>query len=329
METKPDLVESLLHTAGRRSQPPEAAYRQVLAAATATFRNRAARRRRRLWLSAAAAAAVLAGIALQMQPWPPPVAPRLAIASVNRVVGTVEWTAGKTWQPLTDPFEELAAGARLRTLAGARAGLLLDAGRSLRLDSLTEVTLATTDHLQLVRGAVYVDSGPAGAGRSFEIATPAGTARELGTRYELRVDDEALRLSVREGQVAIERGRQRVTSTAGQRITIDASGTVFRTAIAANAADWQWTETVTPAPDIDGRPVGELLAWVARETGRRLSYATPQLEQQAGSIILRGNIRHLAPLVALDVMLATTDLEYVLIGDRIEVRARAAIPPQP
>lgn len=328
METNSDPVESLLHSAGRRLQPPDAVYRQVLAAATATFRSRAARRRRRLWLTAAAAAVVLAGVGMQLLPGPSPVAPGLAVASVSRVIGTVEWTDGAAWQQLADPVAKLASGTRLRTLAGARAGLLLAGGRSLRLDSLTELTLTAPEQLHLDRGTVYLDSGPDGTGGPFEIVTPAGIARELGTRYELRVADAALRLSVREGQVAIERGRQRVTSTAGQRITIDASGAILRTAIAASAADWQWTETVAPAPDIDGRPLSELLAWVARETGRRPAWETPELAERAGSIILRGNIRDLAPLVALDVMLATTDLEYDLIGDRIELRARAVIPPQ-
>jgi hypothetical protein len=77
------------------------------------------------------------------------------------------------------------------------------------------------------------------------------------------------------------------------------------------------------APEIDGRPATELFAWVARETGRRLRYASPEVEQRAATVILHGNIRHLAPLAALDAMLATTDLEYALIGDTMEIRARA------
>ena len=329
METRPDLVESLLQTAGRRSQPPEATYRQVLAAATASFRRKAARRRRRLWLTAAVAAAVTGGVILRMQPWQSAATPPPIVASVSRVIGTVEWTAGEAWVPLTEAFDELAAGARLRTLPGARAGLLLAGGRSLRLDSLTEVTLAAPDRLLVNRGTVYIDSGPTGAGLSFEIITPAGTAHELGTRYELRVDDGSLRLSVREGRVMIERGSQRVTSAAGERVMVDASGTIVHTAIAPSSADWLWTEAVAPVPDIDGRSVAELLSWAARETGRQLYYATPELAAQAGSTILRGNIRDLPPLVALDVMLATTDLEYVLIGGRIQVRTRNDIPLQP
>jgi hypothetical protein len=58
-----------------------------------------------------------------------------------------------------------------------------------------------------------------------------------------------------------------------------------------------------------------LLTWVARETGRAVRFASPDIERKAGTTILHGNIRHLAPLEALSVMLATTDLEYTLPDD--------------
>ena len=45
-----DLVESLIRTAGRRTEPPDDAYVRVLGAAAA-FREKTARRRERTWLS--------------------------------------------------------------------------------------------------------------------------------------------------------------------------------------------------------------------------------------------------------------------------------------
>jgi hypothetical protein len=39
-------------------------------------------------------------------------------------------------------------------------------------------------------------------------------------------------------------------------------------------------------------------------------------------VILHGNIRDLAPLEALDAMLATTDLEYTVDGHTMEIRTR-------
>ena len=62
-------------------------------------------------------------------------------------------------------------------------------------------------------------------------------------------------------------------------------------------------------------PLTVLLEWVARETGRVIQFDKPEIERKAGTTILHGNIRHLAPLEALEVMLATTDLEYALPDD--------------
>ena len=44
MHTEKDIVESLIRTAGKRTEPPEDAYRQVLSAATTAFREKTARR---------------------------------------------------------------------------------------------------------------------------------------------------------------------------------------------------------------------------------------------------------------------------------------------
>ena len=74
-------------------------------------------------------------------------------------------------------------------------------------------------------------------------------------------------------------------------------------------------------PDLDDQPVTVLLDWVARETGRTLRYASAEVERQAATTILHGKIGQLAPLEALDAMLATTDLAYEVREDgTIEIR---------
>ena len=69
------------------------------------------------------------------------------------------------------------------------------------------------------------------------------------------------------------------------------------------------------APDIDNQPLTVLLAWVARETGVPVRYATPAIERKASATILHGSIRRLEPLQALAVMLATTDLRHEVLAD--------------
>lgn len=320
---EPDLVATLIRAAGKREEPPEEAYRQVLAAANAAFREKTARRRERLWVMwAGAAAALVLAVALMFQ-WSPPGTQRPELARIERAIGAVELATGGEWQPAGESRAPLSRGAKLRTLAGASAGLVLSGGESLRLAPGTEIMLEEPGALHLREGMIYLDHhGSVGTGLS--IATPAGYVRNLGTQFELKVTGGALRLRVREGRVEVERAGQRVTGDAGEQLDIDAFGSVLRSQIAPDAAAWHWAEALAPAPDIDGRPAMELLVWVARETGRTLEFFDATARERAERVVLHGNIRHLAPLDALDVMLATTDLEYALNGRRIEIRTRAA-----
>lgn len=317
-----DLVASLIRAAGRRAAPPEDAYRQVLNAATAALRAKTARRRQRIWVLWAAAAGIAAfAIALMLQ-WTPPSVQRAPLARIERALGSVERATGDIWTPLTESAAALSSGTKIRTRAGGRAGLLLDEDVSLRLAAETEIALDGPARLYLQYGTVYVDTGPPPSRRALEIVTPAGTARDLGTQFELQVGAGSLRLRVREGEVEIDRAGHRSTGGAGVELSIDALGTVGHASIAADDPVWQWAESVAPAPDIEGQPVTVLLAWVARETGRRLRYESATVEARAATVILHGNIRHLAPLAALELMLATTGLEYELAGDTMEIRTR-------
>jgi ferric-dicitrate binding protein FerR (iron transport regulator) len=317
----PDLVASLIRAAGRRIEPPAGAYQQVLTAATAAFREKTAKRRGRTWMLVAAAASV-AAVTLLLQ-WNG-TSTQAQIATVARVIGSVEIAVDGGWEPMTGTRGSLGTGARLRTLAGGSVALALDGGASLRLAAATEVQMEGPRRVLLRSGTVYLDNkGSVGTG--YQIETPAGTARDVGTQFELHVAGSALRLRVREGRVEVDRAGQLVTGSAGEQLEIDVLGSVVRSTIATTDAAWQWAETLAPAPDIDGKPAAVLLDWVARETGRRLHYESATVQARAATVILHGNIRHLAPLAALDVMLATTDLEYSLVGDTMEVRTRTEL----
>ncbi len=315
------MVAALIRTAGRRTRPPEDAYQQVLSAATDAFRAKAAQRRDRTWLVWAAAAGVAALAIALTQQWIPGATGPVPVATVARVIGTVESGTDGGWSPMTEPGGTLATGATLRTLAGGSAALVLEGGASLRLAAATEILLDGPRRLSLHSGTLYLDNG-ASPGKGHQIATPAGTVRDVGTQFELRVADSVLRLRVREGRVEIDRADQMLSGSAGEQLEIDALGGVTRSGISATDTAWQWAETIGPAPDIDGQPATVLLAWVARETGRQLRYESAAVEARAATVILHGNIHGLAPLAALEVMLATTDLEHALIGDTMEIRAR-------
>ncbi len=318
-----DTLAALLKAAGRRQVPPAEAYRATLAAATATWRAKVRRGRQRRALAWAAAAGIVVALGAALLQWQVPASPQAGAVRVARIIGTVQALDGGVWLPVAGQAA-FPAGAQLRTVAGSRAGLLLEGGVSLRLAATTEVQIDSARRVYVSRGTVYLDTGAGRHGRALEVITPAGTARDIGTQFELYVSGAALRLRVREGRVEIDRGGQSYAGAAGEQLAIDSLGRMTRSAIAPDDAGWLWTQGLGPAPDLDGRPATELLAWVARETGRAVRYASPAVQRQAEGVILHGNMSHLAPLEALEVMLATTDLGFVLIdGTTIEVRSKA------
>jgi ferric-dicitrate binding protein FerR (iron transport regulator) len=321
MTAETRAVEGLIRIAGRRTAPPESSYRRTLGLATDAWRTKTARVRRRR-RAIASLTALAAGVVLLVALLPfltrPVDAPAVPVATLQRIIGQLEvLTPGASaWRLLRDEGETLRATSRVRTGPGSRAGLRLAGGSSLRLAEGTEVTLDRANRLTLLGGRAYVDSrAGARAGEPIEIVTPRATAREVGTQFEVALLGETYRLRVREGRVLLSYDERQASGKAGEQLSIEPGRQLERTSIPRTDPLWRWVETVAAAPDLNDRPVAELLDWVARETGREIRYADSEVERRAATTVLHGSIRHLAPLEALDVMLATTQLEYVALPD--------------
>lgn len=321
-----DTVARLIRTAGRRADPPVEAFEQTLASATAAWRAKVKRRTQRQRFAAIAASLVaVVCVALLVNNRPPQ--PGSTIARADRLVGTVEVrsAASGDWVTLRDENMTLAVGTQLRTLAGSRAGIVLNSGTSVRLADATSLVLASATSVRLITGKVYLDTGSSlHDAQQVEVITPAGTARDIGTQFEVLYRDDAYRLRVRDGRVHLNHDAGQADGSAGEQLTIDAHGSLARTHVTRGDPEWQWVESVAPAPEIDDQPLTVLLEWVARETGRAIQFEKPEIEQKAGVTILHGSIHNLTPLEALTVMLATTDLEYALPDDdTILIRLKA------
>jgi ferric-dicitrate binding protein FerR (iron transport regulator) len=316
-----DAVAQLIRVAGRRAEPPAEAYEQTLAAALATWDRVQSHRRQRLFATLAASVVVAVGVAFlvtHLRPRPEPSA-----GYADRIVGTVQERSAswREWSTLRNELGSIPRGTQMRTLAGSRAGIVLASGVSLRLAEGTEVELESASRLHVLAGKVYVDTAGAHRASGIEVVTDAGTAVDVGTQFEVQYRDGEYRLRVREGRVMLRRDAGQVDGQAGEQLTIRAGGVLERARIEADDPEWDWVESLAPAPDIDNQPVTVLLDWVARETGRSVRFANPEVARHAANTILHGNIRHLQPLEALSVMLATTDLEYAL-PDNVTILVR-------
>lgn len=263
----------------------------------AAARRRASRRR------AAAAVAVLgvaAALLLIVRLAQPPTAtreePRPAVGIVER---------------LSAPASPQEAGAGLRagdwveTTPASRLALRLAERTSIRLDTGTRLQLVTASIVRLARGAVYIDTGVDSS--QVEVQTPLGVIRDVGTQFEVRLNDAALRVRVRTGLVEVRSREATVPIGAGSQLTIGEGAPVLAR-ISPAAADWQWAASLAPEFSIEGQTLAAFLDHLSREHGWTFTYADPALARDASRIILHGSVSGLSGADALAVAARTSGL---------------------
>lgn len=320
-----DDLERVLKAAGPRERPPADIERELRENLRLEWRalveERRAGRRRAAYALAAGVLAAAVGAWLAVPQWTVPTEPAGAVALAAGELSVKSgrfgrWRQAAVGQPLT-------TGQTLATGPAGRGALALANGISARLDYATRIRVAATDRLVIDRGAIYVDAGAESARAApLEIVTPAGSVRHLGTQYEVRVADSAVRLRVREGRVLWESDAGTTTGEAGEQLTVGPGGGVERERVPTFGAAWDWAAAAAPAIELDGMLLGEFLDWAARELGRRVEFATPEVEREAGSVVLHGSISGLTPAQALATVFATTRMQAVLEDGRILVSAR-------
>lgn len=201
----------------------------------------------------------------------------------------------------------------------------LRGGGNLRIAPGSQFEVIAHNAVRLERGEMYVDIPPGSRPtQSFVAITNAGEFRHVGTQFALAVIDGATRLRVREGSVQWQAGDGQSTVEAGTEMFIDGDQKVARRAIDSSGANWAWTEAMAPAVEIENRPLGEFLDWVARETGRKLVIADENTRHQIATIRMHGDIHGLEPLQALKAVMASTSLHLELPSGAIRVSFASA-----
>lgn len=322
---KPDEesgIARVLQAAGSRAVPADDMKSAVRAAVQAEWRTSIVKRRqrRRVWLALAASLAI-AGAALWLSR-PLVTVPGEVVADVSRVVGDVE-TSTDSWGRHRAVLVDSAvhAGDTLTTGAQGLAALRLPDGVSLRLDHDTRIEFTDSGHVDLQRGAVYVDAGTTpSASRSLRVSTPAGVVWHVGTQYEARTINGATRIRVREGRVDVrpEQGTAQ-SARVGEELLVSAQGDIARGTVSPSDPDWLWAAKAAPSFEIEGRPVHEFLIWVGREVGREIVFVTPESKAEAERAVLSGSVDGLAPAEALSAVLPTTGLRSAQRDGKIEI----------
>jgi ferric-dicitrate binding protein FerR (iron transport regulator) len=294
---------------------------RVYRAVHAAWRDAADRtRNRRRGVAIAAAAVLVVTIGLTFVNWPRErAAPQAAgpIASTLFVTSEVVFQhdgqarAGRVGEGLTP-------GTRIATYGG-RAAIVLANGVELRLDSNTGITLDTARSMSLTRGAVYLDSSHrTGPPDAVAIVVRGTVIRDVGTRYEVRLSDEELRVRVRDGRVEVSSAFGMREADRGGELRVTSSGILSGSA-STSGADWDWIVRAVPPPQLEGRPLPEFLAWAEREGGRPIRFADPALERANRATIVYGAIESLTVEEALDVVLPSCGLARRTDGDVITI----------
>jgi hypothetical protein len=308
------IVERLVRLAGPRATPDPAARVRARAAARDAWRATVAareRRRRFVWLVPAAAAAVLLVLLL-----PRPERQPLPQAEVARVVhGDVDVRRDGGPHTRAASGDVLRAGESIATGPGATSALRLAGGGELRLNAGTSLRLVSRRRFALDTGHVYVDTG-APSDSPLAIETAAGLVRDIGTRFDVQVVRDRLRVRVREGAVALEHEGRQTKAGAGQQLVASPAGTIDLAPTDTYGPDWNWI-TLAAAPfDIERATLESFLGWIERESGRSVVFDQAGLRQSSGPARLHGSIAGLTPEEALQAVLPAVGLSYRIQGER-------------
>ena len=317
-----DALDRLLRRSGRRPPVPLERARRVEAAVAAHWRWQVRRRRfaRAAWVAAALVFLAVGTAGLLPRRAPERVAG--PAASVDVIVAGA-WSTAAGSPRAVRPGDTIAPGASVATEDTGGAALRLRSGHSVRLDAATTVRVVSDRAIALADGAVYVDSrSPSGiAAGPLEVRTRWGTVRDLGTQFEVRVLEDALRLRVREGSVELRAPRRTVIARAGEEVQVGRDGTLTRRTAPPHDPGWAWAASIAPLLDLQGRSVAEFVAWVGREQGRRVAYADDEVARTAARTVLSGSIDGMTLDEALDSVLPTCRMTHRVRGDVLLVEA--------
>lgn len=307
-----DRIAAILERVGRREEPsPErvAAARGAVHAAWQQAVNERKRQSRR-YVAWAAAASILVAIAISFPLLSPP-AVEPAMRLVQRV-NTLELRhAGGSWETAVADAE-LLPGDTLRTSGNSFAALHSESGLDLRIDQNSELRIVAADAVYLGVGGIYAD---AAGDATLAVETRLGEVRDIGTRYEVRVEDNQWRVQVREGAVVVNlTDGAEATATAGERLLL-VQNAISRESVTPTDASWQWTHTVSPAITLDTLTLLEYLHWWSRESGVVVRFDSDVEEALAAQTRLHGDISTLGLQEGLRAVLSSTGHRAVDAGD--------------
>ena len=318
-----ERISHLLELAGPRSEADPDRMARVRNAVAVQWRQTVGRRRRARWAwsAAAVAASLMLAFGASLTVWTAPPDPVAAesVGTLERVFGSAQMSENGHFMPATIAMP-ISTVSTLESGPDGRLAIRLTTGHSVRLDVDSTLRFDSPTRLVLERGAVYVSSDQ--ASEPVVVATPLGLVHEIGTQFEVRLREEAIRIRVRDGAVSLDGPDGAIEASAGAQIEVARDGQVARSVVDRHDTDWSWILDVSPIFDLEGRHLDELLAWVRSETGWVVTFDEVAIARDAPGIELHGSIENLTPVQALVAVLPTCGLAHRIDGGLLIVSRR-------
>jgi transmembrane sensor len=178
--------------------------------------------------------------------------------------------------------------ADLRTATGEQRSQVLADGTRLTLGTATAVNYALSPNLrrvELLSGEILVEVAR-DAARPFVVETAHGRIRALGTRFIVRRDPDATRLTMLESKTAVGAGEASASEIevhAGQKARLSARGVELLGDVDAGAAEDAFRHRRLLVQD---RPLPEVLDELARYRSGVIRYERGQIEGIRVSAVL-------------------------------------------
>ncbi|QIB64540.1 FecR family protein [Kineobactrum salinum] len=186
----------------------------------------------------------------------------------------------------------LQGGDHYQTVVGEQRLVVLADESTLFLNTDTVVAVNYSGQrrqVRLAQGEVIFDVRP-DPGRPFEVETPAGTVRVVGTRFALRsLENENVKLAVSEGRVAVSpRGATRADPSpvfkAGETLDFDSDGIASRDSGVDVETLLQWRSGVV---SFSGEALPMVIREISRYTSKRIEFRGEELSGLRVSGIFR------------------------------------------
>jgi ferric-dicitrate binding protein FerR (iron transport regulator) len=321
-----DPIERLLKLAGSRPQPDaerKAEFKRTLHTEWHRVTAPPSRVHTLGWTAGivAAAAAVLVMVWLPFWDSSPQVLPSTVLGRIVRSEGVVR---SLSMSDASAPGHPVTVGDQIRpdtlidTTGGGRVAVSLDDGISLRIDVGSRIAIVRERVVRLDQGAVYLDSR-VDKSRPVVVQTQNGDVRDIGTQFDVRIDNSTLRVRVREGEVIVDRRGSAISARAGESLRIDPQGRYERAAVPVFGPEWDWTAAIAPQFQLEGSTVQQFLDWVGREQGWRWRFVDADTARRAARIVTHGSVEGYTPEEALAIVLPTCGLSFVRNQDEVIV----------